>query len=161
VTTCCYQNGFVTIELSNKIRIIIMPLSLHVTEGVIPVGTEKQAIKKITDIMLKWHGLSGNKVMTPNVTAMVQVLPKGSTFSGGQEVSGAWIEFKTPAFAFTDREVQKGVAKEATEVIYELSGRKQAKDNIYFNVIHTVDGTWNLDGIAMTNEELGQVIAQG
>ena len=138
-----------------------MPLSLHLTEGVIPVGAEKTAIKKITDIMLKWHGLTGNKVMTPNITAMVQVLPKGSTFYGGEDVAGAWIEFKTPSFAFADRAVQKGVAKEATDVIYELSGRKQPKDNIYFNVTHAVDGTWNLDGIAMTNEELGAAISQG
>ena len=138
-----------------------MPLSIHLTEGVIPAGSERQAVKKITDIMLKWHGLSGNKVMTPNITAMVQVLAKGTTFSGGQEVSGAWIEFKTPSFAFTDREVQVGVAKEATDVIYELSGGKQPRDNIYFNVTHAVDGSWNLDGIAMTNEELGQAIAKG
>ena len=138
-----------------------MPLSLHLTEGVIPAGTEKKAVKKITDIMLKWHGLTGNKVMTPNITAMVHVLPKGTTFCGGEEVDGAWIEFKTPSFAFADREVQKGVAQEATDVIYELSGRKQPKDKIYFNVTHAVDGTWNLDGIAMTNEELGAAIAQG
>ncbi len=138
-----------------------MPLSLHLTEGVIPEGTEKQAIKQITDIMLKWHGLTGNKVMTPNITAMVQVLPKGTTFYGGEDVSGAWIEFKTPSFAFIDREVQLGVAKESTDVIYQLSGRKQPKDNIYFNVTHAVDGTWNLDGKAMTNEELGEVISKG
>lgn len=138
-----------------------MPLSLHLTEGVIPAGTEKQAIKLITGIMLKWHGLTGNKVMTPNITAMVQVLPKGTTFSGGEDVAGAWIEFKTPSFAFTNREVQIGVAREATNVIYELSGQKQPKDNIYFNVTHAVDGTWNLDGNAMTNEEIGAAVSKG
>jgi len=138
-----------------------MPLNLHLTEGVIPPGTEKEAIKQITDVFLKWHNLAGNKVMTPNVTAMLQVLPKGSTFSGGEAVSGAWIEFKTPSFAFTDREIQIGIAKEATDVIVELSGGKQPRHNIYFNVTHTVDGTWNLDGKAMTNEELGVAISNG
>ena len=138
-----------------------MPLTLHLTEGVIPSGTEKKAVKKITDVFLKWHGLTGNKVMTPNVTAMLQVLPKGATFSGGEPVSGAWIEFKTPSFAFTDRDVQIGLAKEATDVIYDLSDRKQPRDNIYFNVTHAVDGTWNLDGQAMTNEQLGEAISKG
>jgi hypothetical protein len=33
--------------------------------------------------------------------------------------------------------------------------------SIYFNVVHTVDGAWNLDGQAMSNEELGQAIALG
>ena len=61
-----------------------MPLTLHITEGVLPSGTQKTAVKRITDIFLKWHGLAGNKVMTPNVTAMVQVVPKSTTFSGGE-----------------------------------------------------------------------------
>ncbi len=138
-----------------------MPLSLHVTQGVLPQGSEQQAIKQITDVFLKWHGLTGNKVMTPNVTAMLQVLPKNSTFSGGETVSGAWIEFKTPSFAFTERDIQIGAAKEATDIIVALSNGQQPRENIYFNVVHTVDGTWNLDGKAMTNEELGEAISKG
>ncbi|HED33628.1 MAG TPA: 4-oxalocrotonate tautomerase [Gammaproteobacteria bacterium] len=138
-----------------------MPLSLHITEGVLPSGTEKKAVKQITDVFLKWHGLAGNRVMTPNVTAMVQVLPASSTFSGGEAVVGAWIEWKTPSFAFADREIQQGIAKASTDIIYELSGAKLPRDNIYFNVVHTVDGTWNLDGVAMTNEQLGEAISAG
>ncbi|VAW61454.1 hypothetical protein MNBD_GAMMA11-978 [hydrothermal vent metagenome] len=138
-----------------------MPLTLHITEGVLPSGVEKKAVKQMTDVFLKWHGLTGNGVMTPNVTAMVQVVPKSTTFSGGEAVSGVWIEWKTPSFAFADRDIQAGIAKESTDIIYELSERKQPKDNIYFNVVHTVDGTWNLDGKAMTNEQLGEAIAGG
>jgi len=124
-----------------------MPLTLTLTEGVLPAGTEKQAIAQLTTAMLKWHGLSGNKVMTPNVTATVHVLPKSSTFSGGKEASGAWVEWKTPSFA--------------SDIIHELSGGTQPEDNIYVNVVHTVDGAWNLDGQAMTNEQLGEAIARG
>ena len=43
-----------------------MPLSLTFTEGALPKGSEKEAGKRITEAFLKWHGLSGNKVMTPN-----------------------------------------------------------------------------------------------
>lgn len=138
-----------------------MPLTLSLTEGVLTPGTEKQAIKEITDAFLKWHGLTGNKVMTPNVTAMLQILPKGTTFSGGEEFSGVWIEWKVPSFAFADRDSQVGFAKDATEIIHQLSNGKQAKDNIYFNVLHTVNGAWNLDGQAMTNEQLGEAIVKG
>ena len=138
-----------------------MPLTLSLTEGVLPEGGEKEAIKRITDTFLKWHGLSGNAVMTPNVTAHVHLLPKGHTFSGGEPLDGVWIEFKTPSFAFTDRPVQQGLFKEATDIIVELSGGKQPRDKIYSNVIHTVDGTWNLDGRAMTNEEIGEAISRG
>ncbi len=138
-----------------------MPLTLSLTEGVLPQGSEKEAIKRITDAFLKCHGLSGNKVMTPNVTAHVHVLPKGHSFSGGEAFDGVWIEFKTPSFAFTDREIQRDLFKEATDIIVELSGGKQPRHHIFSNVTHTVDGTWNLNGEAMTNQEIGDAISQG
>lgn len=138
-----------------------MPLTLTLTEGVLPKGTEKEAVARITDAMLKWHGLTGNKIMTANVTATVHVLPQGSTFSGGKEFAGAWVEWKVPSVAFTDRKVQQGFFAEATEIIHELSGGKQPKDNIYVNVIHAVDGAWNLDGRAVTNQEFGEAISRG
>ncbi len=127
-----------------------MPLTLTLTEGVIPANKEKEAIIQITDAFLKNHGLSGNTVMTPNITATLHVLPKSSTFSGGKEFSGAWVEWKVPSFALSDRKVQKGFFADATEIIHQLSGGKQPKDNIYVNVVHAVNGGWNLDGIAMT-----------
>ncbi len=86
-----------------------MPLTP--TEGFLPRGAEKQAIEQLTDAMLKRHDLTGNKVMTPNVTAMAQVPPKRSTFSGGKEFAGAWVEWKVPSFAFNTRELQKGFLK--------------------------------------------------
>ena len=138
-----------------------MPLTLTLTEGVLPEGAAKQAIERLTESMLKWHGLTGNTVMTPNVTAQVNILPKSATFSGGREFSGAWVEWKTPSFAFNDREIQQGFFRDATDVIHELSGGRQPRDNIYVNVVHTVDGAWNLNGEAMTNEQLVSAIAHG
>ena len=138
-----------------------MPLTLTLTAGVLPAGAEKQAIAQITDAMLKWHGLTGNKVMTPNVTATVNILPKGSTFSGGKEFSGAWVEWRTPSFAFNTREIQQGFFRDATNIIHQLSGDKQPKEHIYVNVVHTVDGAWNLNGEAMTNQQLGKAILLG
>ena len=138
-----------------------MPLTLTLTEGVLPLGMEKEAIIQITDAFLKNHGLTGNKVMTPNITATVHILPKSSTFSGGKEFTGAWVEWKVPSFALADRAIQKGFFADATDIIYQLSGGKQSKDNIYVNVVHAVDGGWNLDGVAMTNEEIGTAISKG
>ena len=138
-----------------------MPLTLTLTEGVLPPGAEKQAVERITAAMLARHGLTGNTVMTPNITATVHMLPQGSTFSGGKAFKGAWVEWKVPSFAFSDREIQKGFFKDATDIIHELSEGKQPRENIYVNVVHAVDGAWNLDGVAMTNQELGQAISRG
>lgn len=138
-----------------------MPLTLTFTEGVLPAGSEKQAVKQMTETMLKWHGLSGNKVMTANITAMVNIIPKSKSFSGGEEISAAWIEWKTPSFAFNTKQIQKGFFKDATDIIYEMAAGKVPRDNIYINVVHAVDGAWNLDGVAMSNEELGNAISRG
>jgi hypothetical protein len=138
-----------------------MPLTLTLSEGVLPKGTEKTAYARLSDAMLKWHGLSGNKVMTPNVIGHINVISKEHTFSGSKEAPVAFIEWKVPSFAFTDRKAQLGYVDEATNIIHEMSGGKQPKDHIWVNVVHAVDGTWGIAGNAMTNAELANAVAQG
>ena len=62
-----------------------MPLTLTVTEGVLPKGTEKATFARLCEAMLKWHGLTGNAAMTPNVVGSIHVLPQESTFAGLHE----------------------------------------------------------------------------
>jgi hypothetical protein len=138
-----------------------MPLTLTLSENVLPAGTEKQAFGRLCDAMLKWHGLSDNKAMKPNITGTIHVLPKSATYSGMEETSAAWIEWKVPSFAFNTREIQQGYFAEATDIIHEMAGGKLPKDRIWINVVHAVDGAWNFDGKAMTNEELGAAISKG
>lgn len=138
-----------------------MPLTLTLTEGVLPKGQEKIAFARLSDAMLKWHGLAGNKVMTPNVVGSIHILPKDQTFTGMRETPVAFIEWKVPSFAFVTRDIQIGYFEEATSIIQELSGGKQPRDNIYINVVHAVDGAWNFGGKALTNAEIGAQVAKG
>lgn len=138
-----------------------MPLTLTLTEGVLPKGQENIAFAKLSEAMLRWHGLAGNKVMTPNVVGSIHVLPRDATFTGMQETPVAFIEWKVPSFAFANREIQLGYFREATEIIHQLSGGKQPKDKIFINVVHAVDGAWNFDGQAMTNAEIGAAVSKG
>lgn len=138
-----------------------MPLSITLTQGALPEGREQEAGKRITEAFLKWHGLSGNTVMTPNVTNHINILPRERTLSGGEPFVGAWIETRTPSFALDSRKNQEGFFKEATDIIEQLSGGTLPRSHIFSNAVHTVDGTWNMDGRAMTNEQLVEAIAQG
>src|SRR5665213_3578792 len=121
-----------------------MPLTLTLTKGVLPKGKEKVAFARLSEAMLKWH-----------------VLNKDQTIAGMQETSVAFIEWKVPSFAFTNRDAQIGYFEEATNIIHELSGGKQPKDKIFINVVHAVDGAWNMDGKARTNAELGELVSKG
>ncbi len=138
-----------------------MPITVTLTEGVVPAEQHTQVVKEITDSFLEHHNLTGNRVMTPNVTAQLHIQPMRETFAGGEPVSGAWIEIKVPSFALADREIQKGFFSDATEIVHKHSGGQLPKSKIWTNALHTVDGTWNIDGVAMTNEELGEAISKG
>jgi hypothetical protein len=138
-----------------------MPLTLTLTEGTIPRDKVREAVVRLSEAMLDSHELRGNKVMTPNVTANVQIVPEGQSYSGGEEFKGAWVEWKVPSFAFATSKIQKSYGKQATDIIHELSGGTQPRENVYFNVVHTVDGAWNLDGGAMSNDEILAAISKG
>lgn len=138
-----------------------MPLTLTVTEGVLPKGTEKETFSKLCEAMLKWHGLTGNAVMTPNVVGAINVVPRSGTFSGMTETPVAFIEWKVPSFAFATREIQIGYIAEATEIVHQASGRKQPKEHIWCNVVHAVDGGWGIGGEALTNAQLGERVSGG
>jgi hypothetical protein len=137
-----------------------MPLTLTLTEGVLPKGQEKVAYRRLSQAMLKWHGLTGNKLMTSNVVGSIHVVDSDHTFTGMDETPVAFIEWKVPSFAFTDRKTQEGYFEEATNIIHEMSGGRQPKDKIFINVIHAVDGAWNFNGKAMTNAEIGAEVAK-
>lgn len=138
-----------------------MPLTLTLTEGVLPAGQEKVAYQRLSDAMLRWHGLTGNKTMTRNVVGSLHVLPKGATFTGGEETDVAFVEWKVPSFAFADPAVQKGYWAEATGLLHDMSGGRLPKDQIFVNVVHSVDGGWNFDGQRMTNDEIKAALSAG
>lgn len=136
-----------------------MPISITLTEGVIPADKVGVAVEMITRSFLEHHGLGGNKVMTPNVTTHLAILPKGHTFAGGKPVDGAWIETKTPSFALADHATQTAFFSEATKILHEMSGGVLAEDRIWSNGVHAVDGTWNIGGKALTNAEIVAAVA--
>lgn len=138
-----------------------MPLTLTLTEGVLPQGTERTAFQRLCEAMLQWHGLLGNKVMTPNVVGSIHVLPRENVFAGLVTNDIAFIEWKVPSFAFATREIQQGYIAEATQIIHDLSQGRLPKERIWVNVVHAVDGAWGIAGQALTNSDLAAAISKG
>jgi hypothetical protein len=138
-----------------------MPLTLTLTEGVLPKGQEKKAFLRLSESLLKWTGLTGNKFMLPNVVGAINVISQEHSYSGLQECPVVFVEWKLPSIAFTDREVQVGYVAEATQIIYEMSGGRQPKDRIWVNVAHAIDGGWGIAGQAMNAAQLVEAIGKG
>jgi hypothetical protein len=138
-----------------------MPLTLTLTEGVLPEGQEKVAFARLSEAMIRWHGLTGNRVMAPNVIGTIHLVPRDRSFSGMEEAPLALVEWKVPSFAFADRKVQVGYFQEVTDVLHAMSGGKQPRERIFINVVHTVDGAYNFEGKALTNAEIGARVGGG
>jgi phenylpyruvate tautomerase PptA (4-oxalocrotonate tautomerase family) len=136
-----------------------MPLTVIVTEGVLPKNREQDTVARLSEAFLRLHGLAGNKFLTPNVIGHLQVVPAGSTFSGLNPTPVVIVEWLTPSFAFTSNEVQTAYIKEATDIVFEACGGKHPRENIWVNMKYAVDGGWGIAGKAFTNAELGAAAA--
>lgn len=138
-----------------------MPLTLTITKGYLPEDAEQAAFAKLSDAMLKWHGLLGNPVMTPNVVGSIHVVSQEHTFSGSKMAGVGFIEWKVPSFVFTTRDIQCGYIAEATEILHAASEGKLPKERIWVNIVHTVDGGWGIAGQALTNNDLAAALNRG
>ena len=83
-----------------------MPIQVVVPEGALTPAAEAEAFRKLTDLLLRLHGLSGNRFMTPNVIGEVSVVPKGRTFSGGKATDIAIFALKVPSFVLPTQELK-------------------------------------------------------
>lgn len=138
-----------------------MPLTLTLTEGVLPTDQEAVVMNRLAEAMLKWHGLAGNRTMAANVIGTLHVLPRDRIFAGMQPAEMAVVEWKVPAFAFTQRAVQIGYCEEVTQLLHAASGGRLPPERIFVNVVHAVDGAWNWGGKALTNAEIGEAVTAG
>lgn len=138
-----------------------MPLTLIITEGILPKNRQQSTMASLSEAFLKLHGLAGNKFFTPNVIGHISELPEGSTYAGTSPTNVAIVEWLTPSFAFATREVQTAYVAEATDILFEACGGKQPRENIWVNLKYAVDGMWGIGGKAYTNQELGEAAARG
>jgi len=137
-----------------------MPLTLTLTEGAIPAGQEKELFRRLSEAMLRWTGLTGNPFMTEAVIGSIHLLPRERTLAGLTEAAVAFVEWKVPPIAFVDRDVQIGYIREATDLVHAGSGGRLPKNRIWVNVVHAVEGTWGIEGVAMTSDQLVEAISQ-
>lgn len=138
-----------------------MPLTLIITEGVLPKSRHQATVARLSEAFLKLHGLDGNKFFTPNVIGHISELPAGSTYAGMSPTPVAIVEWLTPSFAFATRDIQTTYVAQATDILYEACDGKHPRENIWVNLKYAVDGMWGIGGKAYTNQELGEAAALG
>jgi hypothetical protein len=136
-----------------------MPIQIIVPEGALTPAAEADAFRKLTELLLRLHGLTGNRFMTPNVIGEVTVVPKGRTFSAGKPVDVAIFELKVPSFVLPTQELKDAWISEGTDILEEAAAGRIKREHIYANVSYAVEGAWGIGGRAFSNEALGSAIA--
>jgi hypothetical protein len=136
-----------------------MPIQIIVPEGALTPATEAEAFRRLTDLLLRLHGLTGNRFMTPNVIGEVTVLPKGRTFSGGKPTDIAVFELKVPSFVLPTQELKDAWISEGTAIIEQAAGGRIKREHIFASVTYAVEGAWGIGGKAYSNADLGSAVA--
>jgi phenylpyruvate tautomerase PptA (4-oxalocrotonate tautomerase family) len=136
-----------------------MPIQIIVPEGALTPAAEADAFRKLTELLLRLHGLTGNRFMKPHVIGEVTVVPKGRTFSAGKPVDVAIFELKVPSFVLPTQELKDAWISEGTDILEEAAAGRIKREHIYANVSYAVEGAWGIGGKAFSNEALGSAIA--
>jgi hypothetical protein len=136
-----------------------MPIQIIVPEGVLTADAEAEAFGKLTDLLLRLHGLTGNRFMTPNVVGEVTTVTRGRTFSGGKPADIAIFELKVPSFGLSTQALKDAWIAEGTTIIEQAAAGRLKREQIFANVRHAVDGAWGIAGVAYNNADLGSAAA--
>src|SRR5437868_8198296 len=136
-----------------------MPIQIIVPEGALTPAAQAEAFGKLTELLLRLHGLSGNRFMTPNLIGEVTVVPKGRTYSGGKPTDIAVFELKVPSFVLPTQELKEAWISEGTAIIEQAARGRSKREHIYSSVSYAVEGAWGIGGTAYSNSDLGSAVA--
>ena len=136
-----------------------MPIQIIVPEGALTPAAEAEAFGKLTELLLRLHGLTGNRFMTPNVIGEVTVVPKRRTYSAGKPADIAVFELKVPSFVLPTQELKNAWISEGTTIIELAAEGRIKREHIFANVSYAVDGGWGIGGEAFSNAALGSAVA--
>src|SRR5262249_40506234 len=111
-----------------------MPIQIIVPEGALTPAGEAEAFRKLTELLLRLHGLTGNRFMTPNVSGEAAVVRRGRPFAGGAPADIAVFELKVPSFVLPTQELKDAWISEGTTIIEQATQGRIRREHIYANV---------------------------
>ena len=137
-----------------------MPISVQVTKGLLTCAGEREVFPQVAEALLKVHGLTANRFMSPNVIGHLVVSEQSTSYVGGKPQSLAIIEVKVPAITFPTAEVRQAFVSAVTDVIDRYKAGSHPRERTFVNVTYALDGAWGIGGKAYWNAELGAAIQQ-
>jgi phenylpyruvate tautomerase PptA (4-oxalocrotonate tautomerase family) len=135
-----------------------MPMiDVTVPESTFSAEAESVLLSKLTECLLKWEKVTGNKLATANTGAYLHCLPKHRVTAGGQPDAVVRIDVLTPP-GILSQEQRTGFTAEATEIVGQVSGDPNLAKRTWVLMSETVDGGWGIAGYAFTLEAIAAAI---
>jgi phenylpyruvate tautomerase PptA (4-oxalocrotonate tautomerase family) len=131
-----------------------MPMiDVHVPEGLLPDGGERQLAEALTHALLRWEGAPLADPFLENTGAYVHVLPAAAVHTAGTDrARTVRIDVVTPPNAL-DREAQRGFVKEATDAVVAITGDTAQAGRTWVLLHEAAEGGWGVAGFALGAKE--------
>lgn len=138
-----------------------MPIQIIASKDVLTISRAQDVHKKISQLFLDVHEISGNTFMAPNIIGEVLFVDNDLTFAGKASSPVVIVELKVPSFTFQTEKQKILFVEKATDIVLSACEGNLSKENIWINAVYTVDGLWGIAGKAYTNNQLGNAIEHG
>ena len=70
-----------------------MPMTIKITEGVVPTDAEPKMADELTAAFLEVNGATGNPFLAPNFPVIIMTIPAAKCYLDGKPAKFAQVEF--------------------------------------------------------------------
>lgn len=134
-----------------------MPMTIKITEGVVPTDAEPKMADELTAAFLEVNGATGNPFLAPNFPVIIMTIPAAKCYLDGKPAKFAQVELRVPSFALTELAAKKAWVEAATDIVRRNAGDRMPPQNIWVNMVHG-DDLWGVGGTLYTDATLKTAI---
>jgi phenylpyruvate tautomerase PptA (4-oxalocrotonate tautomerase family) len=138
-----------------------MPMiDVYAAADLFPEGTDRELGDRLTHALLRAEGVpEPGPAHTHNTGAYIHRMPAEAVQTAATELARTVrIQVLTPPGAL-DRDGQKQLVKEATEIVAELTGDDSQAFRTWVLLTEAAEGGWGIAGTAFGQEEFAAVLA--
>src|SRR5712692_4640853 len=132
-----------------------MPMiDVYATQGTFK--DRKTLAKDLAAAVMRWEGVPPIALFKENTAAFIHELGSDALANVNGDSNYVRVQILTPVGVLADRTKQLGVVKDLTDIIAAAAGDATLVERTWVLLTESPDGGWGIDGIAMTNGDIGQ-----
>jgi phenylpyruvate tautomerase PptA (4-oxalocrotonate tautomerase family) len=131
-----------------------VPITVTAPTGVLTPAGESEILPRLTTALLRANDAEDNPFFTSITGGTLHLLEPHLIYAGGANRPVVMVEVKLPDVGLNTPDQRARFISEATDVVADLSGPGQLRENIWVNILNAQAGAWGVGGQAYTGEAL-------